>query len=1572
MDRLKKARTPVRASITRTSNEVEAELIKPEPGKDVLEFKLHKLENLLEEINDLDQKVKDMMLDENQSEDDYAQETSRMEEFTDKIGVARLKIQKIIHPTGVSISPSASLYSTADGGENKKFKLPKIEFPKFSGEIKDWLNWWGQFKKIHDDKQIEDGDKFHFLTQSVTAGSKAATAIANFPVTAENYPKAIDILQKQFGDSKVLWKYYMRDLTALIQNGPNRGKVSLFSLYHKLESQLRALESLGNVTRDDFLCPLVESSLPSETLVAWQRSSNYGIDGSKANPPKSELDYLQSEDDVPTIAALHVAANARSCLFCGKTSHETKDCGRTKQLSIKEKEEKLMEGKACLLCFKPGHFARKCKSFVKCLVCEKKHQTVMCPKIHEQQEGHPVQSAINLSINKGVMLETLLVKLVGADNKVLKARIFLDRGAMRSFIKKSTAEMMGYQPVGSQIFGKTLLGGVNIERKSYNVYQVKIRDLKGKVSKILQLTEQEPFICQLPTIPDGPWIQELKQNKISLSDFGRDDTTGIDILIGADQMSQILTKKVLHLKCGLTATETVFGWVIMGPLQRDETIGSILCSHVKDENVSKLWDLETLGIRDTIETETEAEKEEEAKKSFAKNLKRAPDGRYSVGLPWVNQLQEIPSNKYVAEMRTINMTKGLISKDKFNQYNEVLKTWLAEGLIEKAADNDKSNKCHYLPHRPVFNEKSLTTPCRPVFNASCKVGRNPSLNECLYTGQNKIVFLPSVLMRFREKRIGVIFDIRKAFMMIAINEEDRNFLRFFWWEDERMEKLAIVRHCRVLFGVNSSPFLLAATIEHHLNSYQNQLKNIATKLLNSLYIDNSVTSVESYEEYEDFRANSTKMILEAGMDLRLWECSRRTEDDKKTEQANVLGIIWDKMEDTLKCDIPVKPEIITKRKILSILHQVFDPIGQLCPSLLQPKMLLQKAWIQKCEWDDKNLPEEITTAFGKWVDELPSLAEIKVPRQACYTENTSARQIHMFCDASRDAYAAAIFIRSETPEGVKVQLIHAKNRVAPLKKATIPRLELLGCWMGANLTKTVKEALGDSLTFYWTDSSTALAWIKRNDHWGTFVGNRVKKIIELSSVESWRHIPGIHNPCSPTELLASRWWEGPAWLKEPIEKWPSSLPLYDETEIQQELRKTPPEVISTQVDKFEPRFSVYSKNVRVYGWIRRFINACRSKKNNSRKTADLEPLSIQEMRLAELDLIYEIQQQTMPVNSKIVWGLPVEKTERLYRVTTKLTHVKEEWNFKRPILLPKNNPLVVQLVEELHRTYCHAGVQYLMGKLREKFWIPQARRTIRSILHKCVTCRRWDAKKTEVDPAALPEKRVTISEAFETKGVDLAGPLYLKDGTKIWIVLYTCAVYRCVHLDLVDSLSTEAFLRSLERFIYSEGRPNTIFSDNGTNFVGAANLLKTLDWNVLKEEMNVKSISWTFNPPTAAWWGGWWERLVRTVNDLLRRTLGSAKLTFDEMRTSLAAVTHTINGRPLATVTEDFDDLVPLTPSMFLRGLPMQGFPENEYISPSNLQKNYKKMNSLKKQFQIRFRNEYLAQLVHQSKLRPC
>ena len=159
---------------------------------------------------------------------------------------------------------------------------------------------------------------------------------------------------------------------------------------------------------------------------------------------------------------------------------------------------------------------------------------------------------------------------------------------------------------------------------------------------------------------------------------------------------------------------------------------------------------------------------------------------------------------------------------------------------------------------------------------------------------------------------------------------------------------------------------------------------------------------------------------------------------------------------------------------------------------------------------------------------------------------------------------------------------------------------------------------------------------------------------------------------------------------------------------------------------------------------------------------------------------------------------------------------------KHQILLPSNHPYVSLLILELHHNMCHGGVQQTLFALRERHPMPRARQRVRQVLHSCLRCRTFRLQPYTQISAPLPKERVCRGPPFSRIGVDLGGPLYVRDNSKIYFVLFVCTTIRAVHLELVRTLSTEDFLEAFVRFVARRGLPKVIFSDNATNFKGAA------------------------------------------------------------------------------------------------------------------------------------------------------
>ena len=211
---------------------------------------------------------------------------------------------------------------------------------------------------------------------------------------------------------------------------------------------------------------------------------------------------------------------------------------------------------------------------------------------------------------------------------------------------------------------------------------------------------------------------------------------------------------------------------------------------------------------------------------------------------------------------------------------------------------------------------------------------------------------------------------------------------------------------------------------------------------------------------------------------------------------------------------------------------------------------------------------------------------------------------------------------------------------------------------------------------------------------------------------------------------------------------------------------------------------------------------------------------------------------------------------------------------------------------------------------------------VKRILRNCIICRKHEGKSCRVPPPPpLFAFRVREAPPFTNTGVDFAGPLYVKNSgggqSKVWIALYTCCVTRAIHLELVPDISAPAFIRSFKRFSSRRGLPALILSDNGKTFEAAAREIKSVVSSPeVQRYFSGVGVDWRFNVPRAPWWGGVFERLVRSTKRCLRKILGQAKFSRDELFTALVEIEMVLNSRPLTYVSADnLDEPHPLTPA---------------------------------------------------------
>jgi hypothetical protein len=299
---------------------------------------------------------------------------------------------------------------------------------------------------------------------------------------------------------------------------------------------------------------------------------------------------------------------------------------------------------------------------------------------------------------------------------------------------------------------------------------------------------------------------------------------------------------------------------------------------------------------------------------------------------------------------------------------------------------------------------------------------------------------------------------------------------------------------------------------------------------------------------------------------------------------------------------------------------------------------------------------------------------------------------------------------------------------------------------------------------------------------------------------------------------------------------------------------------------------------------------------------------------------------------------------------------------QHPVLLRcKDSHFTRLVIWDAHESTMHHGVESTLARVRARYWIVKGRKSVKDILRKCVLCKRYQGKPLRSPESPdLPEFRIDHSGfAFQATGLDFAGPLYVKNNSgtdKVYILLLTCASSRAIHLELVKDMSVEGFLRGFKRFIARRGVPEVIINDN----------FKSRE---VKRFMLGQGIKQRFILPASPWWGGFYERLVRTVKSCLKKTLGRTHTTFEELQTILCDVEIAINNRPLAYLSEDDLD-EPLTPFHLIQG---RGYVRrdlgrrNTDIAP-NLSLGQCKdrlvhLQKVLKDCWVRFRREYLNEL---------
>uniref|UniRef100_A0A8D8QBF3 Peptidase aspartic putative domain-containing protein n=1 Tax=Cacopsylla melanoneura TaxID=428564 RepID=A0A8D8QBF3_9HEMI len=613
---LRRRRKVLRSSLTKTCNELEDELQQDSVNEDRLAGLLSTLTLRFEALSQKDSAIGEILYqDKDLKNADLEAEQKGVDQYSVKYFEVHHKAQKVLSRSEVETTDCKSVpnQSTTSGqvdSKQSRYKLPTMKLKEFNGTLSEWLPFWSQFQKIHEDCTLDNSDKMGYLIMSMTPGSPAKQLVESYPATGSMYPTVVQAFQARYGREDLLVEYYIRELLRIvIHNNVSSEKLPLVTLYDKLQSHLRNLESL-KITSNmcaPFLMPLVSSCLSEDVLKLWERScsavsssdstskdhleslmqflkaevegaqklelakSGFGLTSTKTpvkpiHTPRRDFKMENKQCEVAakvsTAAGLvNTPPRGESCLFC-TGNHNPQDCN--KSMTLSQKLDIVRNKQVCFACLKYGHRVSRCrlKAKLSCQNCKGKHHTVLCPR-----ESDAVTNSFVNTKPSNVLLQTLVVKIKGVNNKKQSrhARLMIDTGSQQSYVLDKTVSSLGYTPLRKESMRHALFGGSVTNTMEHNVYNIVIANLDDTFVCDFNVYGQNEICSPIPSIPPGPWMEELKQHAIQLSDV-RHPTATIDILIGADIAASLWTGNRVVLSSGLVAMETCLGWTLSGKM----------------------------------------------------------------------------------------------------------------------------------------------------------------------------------------------------------------------------------------------------------------------------------------------------------------------------------------------------------------------------------------------------------------------------------------------------------------------------------------------------------------------------------------------------------------------------------------------------------------------------------------------------------------------------------------------------------------------------------------------------------------------------------------------------------------------------------------------------------------------------------------------------------------------------------------------------------------------------------------------------------------------------------------------
>ena len=1225
------------------------------------------------------------------------------------------------------------------------------------------------------------------------------------------------------------------------------------------------------------------------------------------------------------------------------------DCPTYLDLQLNDRWEKVMGLRVCFLCLGSGHRRQECTAPL-CAVCNGPHHV----SLHRYSNAAPPLNSNPVSKTRGpkrCFLPVVRVKLA-TKRLAIPAKAVLDSCSELNIITSSCSEKLKLKgtPIPIAITG----AGGSVTYARTTLVEVDIVDNFGKNTPLECIVFNQA--CGKSLKIDDELLRKCK--KLYNIDTSKLVSEGgsIDILVGQTKPGLQRQLSMKELPNDLAYVTTRFGSCITGtspgpyrgnyekPPISVNSISIIPKSEFTTETSFRdLLQCELAGISKEPESVTKSPEDTEFDRKMEEGMIQDVDGRLKVDMPWnCDPNKVLKNNRAQAVQCDVRLMKEL-EKDPvvLKLFNEVKNSMIKDGIWKKV---DPNYIKRFVPLLTVVKMDRETSKVRVCLDSKRKFG-GVCVNDALLKGSFDAVDIFRAITKARTGKHVLIGDMKKMFWQVKMSEEDQRF-HGIMCEGETYV------FTRVCYGDKPSPSIADYSMRLIARSGKSELPMAAYMLENKRYVDDLQDANSSASKLIKQRDEVDELLGRFGFEIKEW-ISNNPDIGKVKEKMKILGTSWYPKDDHLAATVSqnIKPTF-SKAAVLSTVNGIWDPIGILAGVRMTGKLIFQAIVRMKCGWEEIVSDEELMKRWEVWCQDVAECDDIKIDRSLLpnILEEPVTCILAGFSDGSSVANGCTLYLRWADREGnVEVKFVAAKGKVNPIKGTTIPRSEICGAFLLSRLAYSAEKAFEDtelkgriSEKIFFTDSTTVLSWIKSGAiKFKPFVKNKLIEMQELHSTRSWHFVPGTKNTTADLvskgckknglrEIIA-----GPQLLRLPREEWNfTPAKTNKEEEDSEKVHNVLPHSINVQsIAEDLPidieRYSSWKKLLRVTAYVLKF-GLPKDKNNSVDKLEVVSDLSNEDLKKAEM---YWLKiAQTKLDDSKIRNLVPFIDEAGMVRATGRLE--KSElftYEQKHPVILPKNHKVSELIVQQAHKDVYHSGYSRVVAEVRKKYWIVGVRCMARRIGRTCVVCRRWRGKAFEQIMSDLPSFRVNQGQPFEVSAVDYFGPFDMKTGyrrkKKAYGAVFTCLATRSTHVELVSNLTTQSFLLALTRFVSRWDQPKEMRSDNGSNFVGAANVLREMieqwrDDNVEKQQLkdfcSKNGFKWSFSTPLASHHNGCVESMIKSVKLVLNKIVQRNLLNEEEYRTVFAIITNCINSRPLYPETGDSMDC-PITCNDLLR-----------------------------------------------------